>query len=136
MKNNIASGQFLDLDPIFRFLKVQAHSRIRDFYRANDCAARHLAIERCIDLAHLIWNVIHPLTSDVVTRQAVLQLARDLQSTAEADGSFLPGEWWMHPANFIEDGGRQLVLDRLENLENLIRLTHMVPQTRKIQEAA
>lgn len=86
----------------------------------RDEQAKHLTSVRSRDFERLIIQVIQPLLADIGTQNAVAQWHLYAQMADKLHDVAM--KWDRHEfAEFPQDGGKQLILDRLDTLESLMR---------------
>jgi hypothetical protein len=102
--------------PHFRFLSGHTYRIIRAFITSTSERHRAIAMIEAADLSHLITQVIEPLAREARGEQYAAELNRLARSLAVVarQGERLE-------ANFPPDNGRQLLFDRLDGIEVLLR---------------
>jgi hypothetical protein len=107
----------IDGCPRLRFCRAQAASLVEQFARATTPEARHQAQSLAAFTAHWLNQVDAPLFGALhgpSWRREVEQIAATLQRLAGTEPA-------LHDVQFPDDGGRQLILDRLDAIEDQLR---------------
>jgi hypothetical protein len=114
MKNEAVPQPNPDLCPRIRYVQSRAARVINDYARAVSTEACLDAIIEAADTAHLITQVIVPLAREI-RGPAAEQFAAEFQRLA--DSLMVIGRQAEHlEANYPDDGGRLLLLDRIDEL--------------------
>jgi hypothetical protein len=126
---NAENPQF-HLCPHLLYVSGIARSYVNDVARATTKDSRREAIGRCLLIAKLIVNTVQPLARQAGGEDyaaAYGRMAAGLLALAGYDHE-------EHPENFPDDGGRQLILDRLADIT--IAVERLAKQTAAIHAAA
>ncbi len=101
----------MDLCPHLRFVRGHAHRIVTSFARAPGQVRERAAIEAS-DLSHLLTQVIVPLARLAQGEQYAAEYER-LASSLQA----LAAGTLTMDANYPDDGGKQFLRDRIDDLE-------------------
>jgi hypothetical protein len=103
-----------DLCPRIRYVQARAARIVNEYARATSTQARHASTIEAADLAHLITQVVIPLARESC-EAAPEQFAAEFQRLA--DSLMVIARHAEHlEANYPDDGGRLLLLDRIDEM--------------------
>lgn len=103
-----------DLCPRIRYVQARAARIVNEYARATSTQARNASIIEAADLAHLVTQVIVPLAREG-REPAAQQFAAEYQRLADSL-MVIARHADRLEQYYPDDGGRQLVLDRIDEM--------------------